>query len=357
MAHSHGTNDRQLPLTLGQGRLSRDDFLRGLRSHGKLQYKRYLGSPLRYAGGKSLAVGFVIERLPTPLPDTLVSPFFGGGSVEIAAARELGIAVYAYDIFDILVNYWAAQVEDAEALYGRLKRFEPTRDTFAAVKQRLSEHWHGGRSLKPLDLAAHYYFNSNTSYGPHFLGWPSDVYLNERRYAKTLEKVRSFSAPSLSVRCASFDESIPAHADDFLYCDPPYYLAQGKTFVGMYPHRNFPIHHQGFRHDRLRDLLLAHKGGFILSYNDCDVIRDWYADCHIATPRWQYTFGQGDTRIGHNRRASNGGSHIKKSHELLIWKYADDQRAGLDSAADATARTRQPVTIASHSGPAPKAAC
>ena len=33
-----------------------DTFLLGLKSTGKLDYKRYLGSPLRYAGGKSLGV-------------------------------------------------------------------------------------------------------------------------------------------------------------------------------------------------------------------------------------------------------------------------------------------------------------
>lgn len=315
---------RQLAMDLFTADSRRDEFLNQLRSCGKLAYKRYLGSPLRYAGGKSLAVGFVIELLPTPLPARLASPFLGGGSVEIALARELGVNVIAYDVFDILISYWDAQITDAESLYRRLQEFEPTRETFAAVKKRLKAHWDGIDPLSPLDLAAHYYFNSNTSYGPHFLGWPSDVYLNERRYQKTLEKVRHFAAPTLSPRCASFEESITSHPNDFLYCDPPYYLEQGKTFVGMYPHRNFPIHHQGFRHDLLRDLLLSHKGGFILSYNDCDIIRDWYSDCHFSTPEWQYTFGQGDTRIGANRRESNGGSHIKKSHELLIWKYADE---------------------------------
>ena len=304
--------------------ICRDEFLDQLRSRGKLAYKRYLDSPLRYAGGKSLAVGFVIELLPTPMINRLVSPFMGGGSVEIAVAKELGVEVVAYDIFDILVNYWNIQINYRRALHRRLENFSPTRETFASVKKRLKAHWEGKSRLNRYDLAAHYYFNSNTSYGPHFLGWPSDVYLNRKRYEKTLEKVKSFQAPTLSVKCASFEESIPSHQNDFLYCDPPYYLEQGKTFVGMYPHRNFPIHHQGFRHDLLRDLLLSHKGGFILSYNDCDVIHDWYSDCHISTPEWQYTFGQGDIRIGVNRREANGGSHIKKSHELLIWKHPDE---------------------------------
>ncbi len=306
--------DDRPPLKLRKAR-----FLDGLRSTGKLDYKRYLASPLRYAGGKSLAVGMVVELLPD---DTrrLASPFLGGGAVEIAVSRELGLPVAAYDVFDVLCAYWQAQLSAPASLARRLRAFQPDRRTFARVKRRLEAHWRRGDELEWGDLAAHYYFNSNTSYGPHFLGWPSDVYLNEDRYAKMVEKVEAFRAAPLSVECADFTESIPRHAGDFLYCDPPYYLEEGKTFVGMYPHRNFPIHHDGFRHERLRDLLLRHKGGFVLSYNDCPTIRDWYADCRIETPEWQYTFGQGDTRIGENRRERNGGSHVKKSHELLIWR-------------------------------------
>jgi len=38
-------------------------FLKKIKSSTR-KYKRYLGSPLRYAGGKSLAVGYIIELLP-----------------------------------------------------------------------------------------------------------------------------------------------------------------------------------------------------------------------------------------------------------------------------------------------------
>ena len=69
---------RQLAMDLFTADSRRDEFLNQLRSCGKLAYKRYLGSPLRYAGGKSLAVGFVIELLPTPLPARLASPFSRG---------------------------------------------------------------------------------------------------------------------------------------------------------------------------------------------------------------------------------------------------------------------------------------
>ncbi len=311
-----------MTMTLRNGPITRQDvFLSSLRSNGKLDYKRYLGSPLRYAGGKSLAVGYVLERLPQNIK-RLVCPFIGGGSVEVAAAKELGIEVIGYDVFDILANYWREQLNHPERLFQLLSGFEPTRETFKAVKQRLYQHWRGEEVLAGPELAAYYYFNSNTSYGPHFLGWPSDIYLQKERYMGMINKVRHFKAPSLAVECSSFENSIPKHPRDFLYCDPPYYLEDGNTFTGMYPHRNFPVHHVGFDHKALRDLLLSRPGGFILSYNDCDTIRDWYAGCEMFSPQWQYTFGQGDTRIGENRAHRNGNSYIKKSHELLIWRDA-----------------------------------
>lgn len=115
----------------------------------------------------------------------------------------------------------------------------------------------------------------------------------------------------------SFEQTIPQHKEEFLYCDPPYYLDDGKMFKGIYPQRNFPVHHKGFKHEVLRDLLYEHVGGFVLSYNDCDTIRDWYTDFEIIEVKWQYTLGQGETRIGKNR-IEKGMGHVKKSHELLI---------------------------------------
>ena len=297
-------------------------FLHDLTSpSGKTKYKRYAGALIRYAGGKSLAVGLIVERIPNNV-ERIISPFLGGGSVEIACAVELGLPVIASDIFDILITYWKVQLTNPEVLYNRLLKFAPTVAEFKNVKERLKKHWTGELPLETdIDIASYFYFNHNTSYGPHFLGWPSRVYLQPERYQSIIEKVRDFRAANLTVECESFEKVIPKYKDDFLYCDPPYYLGgDSKTFIGMYPHRNFPIYHNGFKHDKLRDLLLEHKGGFILSYNDCSAIREWYKGFNMIAPSWQYTFSQGDTRIGENRRRDNNGSYIKHSHELLIWK-------------------------------------
>jgi DNA adenine methylase len=301
---------------------NRKSFLEHLESPGKMKYKRFPCSPIRYAGGKTLAVGLIIEQFPSDIKK-LASPFFGGGSIEIATSK-LGIKVYGYEIFDLLVNYWQHQIDSPVKLYNRLKKFKPNREEFTKVKNALKLHWKDRTKIiqNKFELAALFYFNQNTSYGPHFLGWPSDIYLNEKKYNQTIQKVKNFFTDNLSVKCASFEKTILKHKNDFLYCDPPYYLdGKSKTFVGMYPHRNFPIHHKGFKHELLADLLKQHKSKFLLSYNDCPEVRKLYKGFNMKFPKWQYTFGQGDTRIGKNRIELNQGSHIKKSHEILIYNY------------------------------------
>ena len=294
-------------------------FLESLRSKGKYKYARYRGLPLRYAGGKSLGVGHIVEQLPDGI-ERLVSPFMGGGAVEIACAKELGIQVCAYDIFDILVNYWQVQLSSGNALADRLEQWQPTKAQYDKVKCRLKLHWNCESLISdPLTLAAHYWFNHNLSYGPGFLGWMSKIYESPEKYSRTLETIRNFSCPRLSVGVGRFEDTLPNYTTDFLYCDPPYYLDEGEMFRGIYPQRNFPVHHKGFNHELLRDLLHDHTGGFVLSYNDCQTIRKWYADFRILEVQWQYTLGQGETRIGKNR-INNGTGHVKQSHELLIVK-------------------------------------
>ncbi len=296
-------------------------FLYKLRGKNK-KYKRYLGSPLRYAGGKSWAVGYIIENFPDNAK-RLISPFFGGGSVEIAVAKELKIETIGFDIFDILVNYWQIQINRPYNLYKILSKLNPGKETYKKIKEELKKHWIGEKKLPPLKLAAYYFFNHNLSYGPGFLGWMSSIYANKKMYKNMLERVKNFKINNLQVFCESFEKVIPKFRYDFLYCDPPYYLGlDSNVFKGLYPQRNFPIHHEGFNHELLRDILLNyHKGGFILSYNDAPTIRKWYKNCRIIELETHYTMGQGEKRIGANRKKTNS-SHIKKTKELLIIKYA-----------------------------------
>lgn len=297
----------------------RNIFLRKISSKNSNSMNKYVRmnvSPIRYAGGKSLAIGYVIEIIPEI--KRLISPFFGGGSIEIALNKYFGVEVYGYDIFDILVNYWKIQIEQPNELYESLRKLNVCKGTYQRVRSLLKDHWEGKIKLNPMDLATYYFYNFNLSYGPQFLGWASEVYMNNGRYNAMMHRVKNFKPKKLHVECSSFEKVFEKFPNDFFYVDPPYYIGEdSKMFKGIYPQRNFPIHHEGFNHELLRDLLLKHKGGFILSYNDCPTIREYYKDFKQTFPSWQYTMGQGETRIGKNRLEAEM-NHIKKSHEILI---------------------------------------
>ena len=293
-------------------------------------------TPIRYAGGKSRAYDFISSYIPFwPRPKTIVSPFFGGGSLEVKWAHEMGINVVGYDVFWVLTNYWKHQLQNPQRLYDILKGLEPTKEQYDDIKdillhwdkvQELFKNWktdHYDRKSKPLDEdlgAAYYWFNHNLSYGPMFLGWFSSIYLKkESLYQNSIERVKDFNVPNLEVNCGSFDETIVAHTNDFLYCDPPYFMEKSednKMFKAIYPNSNWPVHHQHFDHEKLRDLLHSHNGKFILSYNDCEWVRENYKDFKFKTPEWAYSYGQGETRIGKNKKNNDP----KQSHEILIIK-------------------------------------
>jgi len=307
-------------------------FLSSLRGNSErgVKYRRYLGAPIRYPGGKSYAVGHIIELLPDNV-ERVVSPFIGGGSVEVALARELGLKVIAFDIFDILVTFWQVILNPQEKaqMLSILEGLSPDKGTYEAVKERLRCHWrftqYGEGGAEDLiqdkaELAAFFFFNYQLSYGPGFLGWPSSVYLNREAYRRMLDKLAEFEALGLEVYAADFRDVLPKYRDDFLYLDPPYYIGpDSKMFRGIYPMRNFPIHHHGFPHETLRDLLKEHRGGYILSYNDAPAIRSYYKDCQMFFPKWHYSMGLGETRIGKYRQERGATDHRKDSHELLIF--------------------------------------
>jgi len=294
-------------------------------------------TPIRYAGGKSRAYDFISSYIPFwPRPKTIVSPFIGGGSLEVRWAHEMGINVVGYDVFNVLVNYWQHQLSNPKGLYDILKGLEPTKEQYDEIKdillhwdkvQELFKNWktdHYDRESRELDDllgAAYYWFNHNLSYGPMFLGWFSSIFMKkESLYQNSIERVRDFNVPNLEVNCGSFDETIVAHTNDFLYCDPPYFMEKSednKMFKAIYPNSNFAVHHNHFDHEKLRDLLHSHKGQFILSYNDCEWVRENYKGFEFKTPEWNYSFQAGETRIGKNRQ---DGNLKKDSHEILIIK-------------------------------------
>ena len=324
------------------------NYLNSITNKSKGTFKRVLSSPLRYPGGKTKAVGIILDNLPKLKNKRIVSPFFGGGSFELCLSQTLDIEVIGYDIFGMLTNFWNILIHRKDEFIAELRKFEITSEEFTRNRHILLAYWD---TIKPSTLhyhtkkevplsneektrlndnelmqAVYYYYNMTLSYGPMFLGWPSSNEINKDKFDRRLKKLETATFKNLHVSCLDFKEAIQNHPDDFLFLDPPYYLGGDSTmFKGMYPNCNFAIHHNDFDHEEMARLLKNHKGGFLITYNDCSAVREFYKDYHQIFPEWQYTYGQGETRIGKNREQASEtteniivSQHTKKSSELFI---------------------------------------
>jgi DNA adenine methylase len=288
-------------------------------------------SPLRYPGGKTKAIGLITQYLPDQLPKKIVSPFIGGASLEIAWANNLDVEeVVGGDIFHPLVNFWQAILDDPNRLANELEKFNLGDDNYRKYKKILRA-WYEDPKNNPLndwEAAAHYYYNMQLSYGPMFLGWTSPGKPTTKEdYDRILERVREFSCPKLRVEHISFENILDKYPDHFVYADPPYLLGYDSTvFKAIYPNQKGECH-KGFNHELFRDLMNSRQTEFIISYNDCGTIREWFGSWEQHYPKWQYSFQQGETRSKNSEGESVRGSKDsrKTGDEILIVKSSYTQ--------------------------------
>ena len=242
-------------------------------------------SPLRYPGGKSKAVKQILAHVPEGT-DEIASPFLGGGSVELACA-EKGIRVHGSDAFEPLINFWQQAKEQPVLLSERARAYHPlSKAKFYSLQKGFDA------LTDELEKAAVFFVLNRSSFsGTTLSGGMSPGH--PRFTPSAVDRLRDFRAAGVRVEYADYRDALARHPDHFLYLDPPY--ANGEKLYGSRGDM-----HEGFSHEELADALRG-RDGWILSYNDCDLIRKLYGGYSILTPEWGY-----------------GMSNGKESEELLI---------------------------------------
>lgn len=220
-------------------------------------------SPLGYLGGKSRLVEQIRAYIPPDIP-MLVSPFVGGGSVEIDQAMR-GVRVKAYDAFSPVACFWHYQLHNKQMLFSEVSRYLPT------VTQQRFERLQREIQTRPwsIEKAAGFFVLNRVSF--NYLGLAGGMRVGAPRFnATNVRKIIDFDVPGFTVERADFRTSIPANPSAFLYCDPPYALGTGSKLYGVRG-----TLHQGFPHQCLFNLL-RQRSRWLLSYNDSNDIRQLY---------------------------------------------------------------------------------
>lgn len=249
-------------------------------------------SPLRYPGGKSRAVSIISKYIPKDTTQ-LCSPFFGGGSLELACAQN-GIRVHGYDSFGPLVDFWQFLLTNPKKLAVNVEKFRPLKKEKFYELQKIQLE-----SKNKLERATMFFVLNRTSFSGSTLsgGMASGGPHNNPRFTKSsIDKLRKFKIKNLTIQQADFKKSIPRHKNALLYLDPPY-LIQSKLYGKKGDlHKNFD--HAGLAR------ILKKRNSWILSYNNSKEIHELYSDYIILYPDWKY-----------------GMSRNKSSREVLILSH------------------------------------
>lgn len=255
-----------------------------------------LKAPFGWVGGKSKLAQDIVSLIPGE-HITYVEVF--GGALSVFYAKDKSKLEVVNDINSDLVNLHRSIRTNPQTLSFYLNQMLISREIFEDIRYR---------RLKPrnnIEAAAFYLYQLTQSFGSKGDNFamsaksgrkPKDIYKSYKKWSDRLKGV--------TIENKSFQELILLYDNElnFFYVDPPYVSTESyyKNTGGF-----------GIKeHKQLARLLSNIKGKFLLSYNDCELVRELYKDFNIkSTKELEYTLGK------------NVHGKSKSVHEVFITNY------------------------------------
>jgi DNA adenine methylase len=248
-------------------------------------------SPLRYPGGKTRACKYLDNILSkyfkTKNIKNIISPFFGGGSFEFYLQNKYNVSIYANDKFTPLAVFWKCCKENKKKLCDKLNKIEHvTKEMFYNYRDCIMTE-------KNIVKQAMYYFVINRcSFSGATLSGGFSRESSEKRFTKSsIKRVENLDLRNFNICNCDFtqyinDCKIIGNDDTIMFLDPPYYLEKKSKLYG-----NCGDLHETFQHKELYKLLKTKKN-WMLSYNDCEYIRNLYSNYLIVDVSWKYSMNK-----------------------------------------------------------------
>jgi DNA adenine methylase len=249
-------------------------------------------SPLRYPGGKTRACkiieNVILQHFDITSFDTIISPFFGGGSFEFYMQNKYGVALKVNDKFTPLYNFWKQVKINKDILCEGLREIKSvSKEQFIAYRKTIMN-----LQDNILQQAIQYFVINRCSFsGSTLSGGFSEEASRKRFTQSSINKIEALDFTNIEIYnedfCDFINTYIPALTEAqpskaLLFLDPPYYLESKSKLYG-----NNGDLHEGFNHNLLFELLNSKKN-WVLTYNNCEYIRNLYKDYTILDVNWSY---------------------------------------------------------------------
>jgi DNA adenine methylase len=246
-------------------------------------------SPLRYPGGKTRACkiieDIILHHFDMSHFDTVVSPFFGGGSFEFYLQNKYAVKLIVNDKFTPLYNFWKQVKLNKTILCEELRKIKSvSKEQFAAYRSTIM-----GLNNDVLQQSVQYFIINRCSFsGSTLSGGFSEEASNKRFTPSSIDRIESLDFTHIEIYNKDFHDFINSltttNTDNktLLFLDPPYYLESKSKLYG-----NNGDMHETFDHNLLFDVLNTKKN-WVVTYNNCDYIRNLYKDYIILDVNWSY---------------------------------------------------------------------
>ena len=240
-----------------------------------------MNSFISWIGGKRLLRKQILELMPKKGTfNRYIEVFGGAGWVLFASERYAEMEVYN-DANGDLVNLFRCVKYHPEALQKELDYTLMAREQFFAAKEQLKT-----MGLTDIQRAARFYILIKESFGTDLRSFG----VRPKNMGNAIEYLMTVSQrlASVVIENGDFERILKTYdsLDALFYLDPPYYETEK-----YYPDRFMPEDHL-----RLKAALGKIKGKFILSYNDCEYVRNLYKDYTIIATDRMHNLMKGDRK-------------------------------------------------------------
>lgn len=240
---------------------------------------------IRYMGGKQYAAKKIMSYAPPNLKH-MVSPFIGGGSVELYAAANMGIRVEAYDNLHTLVRHWNIMLTRAGEVMRTANKIFPVRKHILkdlVVNEKIHDPSHIlSKPENDVMFAAIAMCMTRQGFNGYYMKTSYFRDVGDPVLARFEQWDENFwdgwQNDNLSVECQDWEITFAKHKHDFLFCDPPYIGLE--DYYGQYETRKTKYKLKEFDHEYLAEKCADHRNGIILTYQDDEkgIIRSLYDD-------------------------------------------------------------------------------
>ncbi|MBD2776214.1 DNA adenine methylase [Iningainema tapete] len=277
-------------------------------------------SPLRYPGGKSRVVDYILPYVPLDVSE-FREPFVGGGSVFIAVKSIFHKRISKYWLNDLnldLYLFWKYTRDEINNLVTAITKLRQFHQDGRELYKYLNDK---NNICSEFDKAVRFFImNRITFSGVMDSGGYSQQAFEKRFTESCIEKLANVSSylSDVHISCGDYEELLIQGGNKvFLFLDPPYYQATKSKLYGVKGNL-----HTNFDHERFAHTVKRCEHRWLITYDDCPEIRKLFSFADITELEVQYGMN--------NYKQKNAA----KGKELLIKNYSSPLLKRKDNKAD-----------------------